>query len=201
MHRHTDEQRREKILVFVREHPRTTKSKVMEHMGPHGLNMSSIVTTQDLLIELISSGKIIVEKNSPTSRNHYLFFNYKDEFNELTKRIENLLHLTRELTKIVIKPKGRMKPTVFEHKEQLVFHAEVYKIFNQIETKITSQEERDTLNHQMLAVLLEASRIDWFLTTPDELLRELKEIKAVPESLYYKQLDTIIKLNIKYLES
>lgn len=85
--RMTENERHEKIMKYVRNHPKGIKAKVLEYMTKNG---SSPVTAFKDLTYLINKGRITVLKDKPNSQVHYLVINDKNEFNQIDKELSEI---------------------------------------------------------------------------------------------------------------
>lgn len=169
---YSNEQRKNEILKFVKLNPKTTKSKVIEHMTKR--RMSSLVITQALLIELIDSGKIIVLRDKPNSRNHRLVLNSGNQFNRLTAEIANLEDISSKQTDVFIKDISNQD--FFESKfnsssfKQHVFNLIIFHqldifgrttaLVDEIAKNIESQDDRQALHHLLPNLLLISDRLN-----------------------------------------
>ena len=79
-----NEERRKKIIDYVKKNSGTTKTDVIKYMNENG---SSIMTTHRLISKLESKKLLLVQKDKPNSQIHHLILNDKSSYN----RIDNTL--------------------------------------------------------------------------------------------------------------
>jgi ssDNA-specific exonuclease RecJ len=80
--------RENSILKFVKEKRKCTKAEVIKYMSDVG--KSSTVTTQKKIMNLIDEKKLLVLKDKPNSKPHYLIINDKHEYNLINEQLQEL---------------------------------------------------------------------------------------------------------------
>jgi hypothetical protein len=203
LHINTNEERREKILEYVRAHPRTTKREVMKFMeSKEGKFMSSWTTSHCLLNELISSKKIKQIRDKPGGRDHHLVINDENHFFVLKSEIDLHQRFVNNFTKEVMREYNltRFKEDKYFHDfirlKQLDLFRQICWTSVKIQSYIKSVEDRETLNLRLSRVLLDSNRLNNILTSPNEMLDLLKESK-----IKFSQNDNIMNLFFKNLSS
>lgn len=192
MHGNTKKQRCEEILKYVAKHAGTTKAKVIDHMkGDEAKKMSSLVTTQRLLTELISSGKIKMRQDAPDSRNHYLFIDDTNHFFVLETSINEMQRFVNKFTKQVMKNNlARFNQDKhfrdFVRLKQLELFGKITWISVKINSYIKSVEDRETLNLRLSRVLLDSNKLNNVLTSSNEILDLLRESKISEKDFFLK---------------
>jgi hypothetical protein len=205
---YTKADRNKEILEFVKRHPRIIKTKVLQHMAKK--RMGQLMTIQPLLVKLIDSGKIIILKDKPNSRIHRLLFNYDNEFNKIDADIYRLKQFAEEFFMLakahgVFKRPTQCRPIRdkalqdFMRLTELNFYERISWIVIKIKGRFKSVEDYDELYHRLTEVLLLANKVSSFLTSSNEMIQQLEEIKQRPQSRYFKFFNEVTKLTMQKL--
>jgi hypothetical protein len=184
MHYNNNEQRREKILEYVEVHPRTKKREVIKFMSSkNAKNMSCLRTTQKLLTELITLGKIKVIKDKPGARDHHLVINDENSFFVLNSEIDRKQKFLNDFTKEVMK-KNNLKRfsedkyfREFIRLIQLEFFRKITSTSFKIQGYIKSAEDREMLNLRLARIVLDSNRLNNIFTHPNEMLDLMEDIE------------------------
>jgi arginine repressor len=87
------EQRRNKILDYIRQNPKTTKNNVVNYMTANG---SSLMTTHKILKDLEIREIIKIEKPNPQM--NYLTINDENEFNLISEKLSEIENIISDMT-------------------------------------------------------------------------------------------------------
>lgn len=90
------EDRRGKIIEYVKGNSRCTKTEVIKDMEKKGIG--SIKTIHPIIIDLLNEGILLVLKNRPNSQIHRLIINDKNEFNKIYKTLSDIQNLINKST-------------------------------------------------------------------------------------------------------
>jgi hypothetical protein len=82
------EDRRGKIIEYVRANSRCTKTEVIKDMEKRSIG--SIKTIHPIIIDLLNEGILLVLKNRPNSQIHRLIINDKNEFNQIDETLSEI---------------------------------------------------------------------------------------------------------------
>ena len=82
------EDRRGKIIEYVKANSRCTKTEVIKDMEKKGIG--SIKTIHPIIIDLLNEGILLVLKNRPNSQIHRLIINDKNEFNQIDETLSEI---------------------------------------------------------------------------------------------------------------
>jgi hypothetical protein len=179
---YTNQERREKILEYVKDHPRTKKRKVIEFMSSKGVKMSAWRITHGLIIDLIADGKIKVEAK-PGGRDHHLIINDQNHFFVLSSQIDRYQKFEKGLTREVFKQNNlkRLQEDKyfrdFIRLTQLEFFKKISWVSVKIQSYIKSAEDRQILNLRLSQLLLESNKLNGILTSPNEIIDLLENSK------------------------
>jgi hypothetical protein len=80
--------RRDKIYLYIKEHPGTTQTEVIEYTTNKGI--SSLVTTRNLIQKLVAEKIVIVRKDRSNSQIHHLFVDEENIHERIYNQISNL---------------------------------------------------------------------------------------------------------------
>jgi hypothetical protein len=147
--RMSESERHEKIMNYVRKHPRCIKQNVLDYMTENG---SSPVTAYKDLMILIKDGRISVLKDKPNSQIHYLVVNDGNKFNILEKAIKDLNAGPSYLKNVDIVKKHINEVGDYAVFEFIFRYLEICYVANEI-SKIEPREKRDALYLQITKVL------------------------------------------------
>jgi hypothetical protein len=190
---YTNQERREKILEFVKLNPKTTKSKVIEYMKKK--KIASLVPTQGLLIGLIKGGKIKLLKDSPSSRNHYLIINDDNDYTQINKTLGGLEKAVNHLAEADLQQLITFRKTknskfldqnfpALVQLIQYIVSLAITNIATSIEEKIKSDDDREFLFRKLVSVLISYKKLNniifpEIMSQITKMLEQLKDSKLV----------------------
>ena len=189
--------------------PGRTINQVVEHIyNPKNKNMCAKQTAEDRVRELI--GSRLIDNQPREGGFHSLHMNDEDEYNLLEKRISELYQMAEELDQLVktinrspdylsmIKKarqfsKFNLLLSNLIHTTQMIRYSKMAQLANEIQEKIKSNEERETLYLQLVRVFTLTSRsnlstmllvvTEAFVATVDEINSD-KELPASFKKLF-----------------
>ncbi len=96
---YNNDDRRAKIIEFVKAHPKCTKTEVIKEMEDKGIG--SIKTVHSIINDLVDKEKLIVLKDKPNSQVHRLVINEKNEFNRIDNTLSEIEGIMNRMARVI----------------------------------------------------------------------------------------------------